>query len=274
MMIDLHSHTTASDGQHTPTKLIQLASQAGITHLAVTDHDTVAGLKEAGEAARNIGLTLIPGIEVSAFIDDKEVHILGHFIATEGTEMAAFESNARKERYQRMEKMVRKLNDLGFPITMQQVLAIALDAQLGRPHLAAVLVELRYCATIKEAFDRFLATGKPGFVDRPRLPSEKAIELIQNAGGAATLAHPSTSKVTDPELEALANAGLSGIEVFRVDHSPSQRTKYLELAHRLNLVPTAGSDFHGEKITPDRHLGSVSMVESSLNALHRRAFAG
>src|SRR5216683_2926251 len=140
MMIDLHSHTTASEGQHSPTKLIQLASQAGITHLAVTDHDTVAGLKEAGEAARNIGLTLILGIEVSAFIDDKEVHILGHFIATEGTEMAAFESNARKERYQRMEKMVRKLNDLGFPITMQQVLAVAQDAKRGRPHLAGVLV--------------------------------------------------------------------------------------------------------------------------------------
>src|SRR5260370_11588146 len=172
MMIDLHSHTTARDGQHSPTRLIQLASQTGITHLAVTDHDTVGGLKEAGEAARNIGLTLIPGIEVSAFINDKEVHILGHFIATEGTEIAAFESNARKERYQRMEQMVRKLNDLGFPITMQQVLAIALDAQLGRPHLAAVLVELRYFATTKEAFDRFLATGQPGLGDRPRRPSD------------------------------------------------------------------------------------------------------
>lgn len=273
-MIDLHSHTTASDGQYSPTRLIELASQAGITHLAVTDHDTVAGLNEAGEAARKIGLTLIPGIEVSAFINDKEVHILGHFIATTGPNIAAFESSSREERYQRMEKMVRKLNDLGFPITMQQVLTIAQNAQLGRPHLARVLVDFHYCATIKEAFDRFLATGRPAFVDRMRLPSEKAIELIQNAGGAATLAHPCTSKVTDLEVETLANTGLCGIEVFRVDHSPSQRTKYLELAHRLNLVPTAGSDFHGEKITPDRQLGSVSMVESSLHALHRRAFAG
>src|SRR5260370_8214152 len=190
MMIDLLSHTTASIGQPTPTKLIQLASQAGITRLAVTDHDRVAGLKEAGEAARNIGLTLIPGIEVSAFIGDKEVEIVGHVIATEGTEMAAFEANARKERYQRMEKMVRKLNDLGFPITMQQVLAIALDAQLGRPHLAAVLVELRYCATIKEAFDRFLATGKPGFVDRPLLPIQTPFTLIPDPPGPPTSAPP------------------------------------------------------------------------------------
>jgi 3',5'-nucleoside bisphosphate phosphatase len=273
-MIDLHSHTTASDGQYSPTKLIELASRAGITHLAITDHDTLAGLKEAGEAARNLGLTLIPGIEVSAFISDKEVHILGHFIAPENSEMVAFESRSRQERYQRMEKMVRKLNDLRFPITMQHVLAVAQHAHLGRPHLARVLVDLNYCATVKEAFDRFLATGRPAFVDRVRLPSEKAIELVQNAGGAATLAHPCTSKVTDLEIEALANSGLSGIEVFRVDHSPSQRTKYLELAHQLNLVPTAGSDFHGEKVTPDRQLGSVSMVESSLNALHRRALAG
>jgi len=273
-VIDLHSHTTASDGQYSPTALIQLASKAGITHLAVTDHDTVGGLAEAATAAQQVGLTLIPGIEISAFIDSKEIHVLGHFISPQDPALASFESRARQERFERMKKMVGKLNDLGFPISMQQVLTVAEGAQLGRPHLARVLVDLNYCATLKEAFDRFLATGKPAFVDRLRLPSEKAIELIQNAGGAATLAHPATSKVTDPELEALANAGLSGLEVFRVDHSPSQRTRYLELAHELNLVPTAGSDFHGEKVTPDRQVGCVSMVESSLNALHRRAFAG
>jgi predicted metal-dependent phosphoesterase TrpH len=273
-MIDLHSHTTASDGQYSPTELVSLAYRAGVTHLAVTDHDTLAGLSEATFAASSIGLALIPGIEISAFIEEKEVHILGHFISEADPGLEQLIAAARIERRARMEQMIGKLNALGLPVRLEQVLAFADQAQLGRPHLARVLVDLRLCGSIKEAFDRFLGSGRPAFVDRIRLPSPTAIEAIREAGGSATLAHPATSRVTRQEIEGLASAGLSGLEVFRVDHTPAQRTKYLELSHELNLVPTAGSDFHGEKVAPDRMLGSVSMVESSLEALQRRASAG
>lgn len=270
-MIDLHAHTTASDGQHAPAELMELAHRAGVTCLAVTDHDTVAGLSEAGEAARARGIELVPGIELSAFLFRKEIHILGHFVSPEEPRLGRFSEHLRGERHARMEQMVTKMRELGYPVSMEDVLAIAGDAHLARPHLARALVAKGYCLDTREAFDRFLGDGKPAFVDRYRLGADEAIDLIRNAGGTATLAHPGVSKVERHEISQLKEAGLSGIEVFHSDHPLPLREKLLQLARELDLVPTAGSDFHGEQVTPGRKLGSAAMDPAHLDALRRRA---
>jgi predicted metal-dependent phosphoesterase TrpH len=272
-MIDLHSHTTASDGQHTPSELLRLASEAGVTHLAITDHDTVAGVGEGTEAAKATGVSLIPGIELSAFVGDREVHILGHFVRPEDDELGHVSDALRAERRARMERMVQKLNALGVWISMEQVLAVAGEAQLGRPHLARALVERGICSSTKDAFDRFLASGRPGFVDRERITAARAIALVRRAGGAATVAHPAVSQVTGDELRFLRDAGLSGLEVFHADQKPAMQAKYLAIANELDLVPTAGSDFHGEKVAPGRRLGMASMDPRYFAELERRAFA-
>jgi predicted metal-dependent phosphoesterase TrpH len=270
-MIDLHSHTTASDGQYTPSELIARAARAGITHLAVTDHDTVAGLLEASEAAKPLGLVLIHGIEISAFLNEREVHILGHFVRSEDPRLRDFAIDAGEQRRQRMKKMVAKMNEMGFPVTLEQVGRLAGSAQLGRPHLARVLVDNGICSSVKEAFDRFLADGRPAFVARDRLGYAEAIRMIRESEGVATLAHPVSSRVNSEEIRILRDSGLGGLEVFRPDHPPSVQSSHLELARKLDLVPTAGSDFHGEKVVPDRHLGSVSMEMATFQALQARA---
>jgi len=270
-MIDLHSHTTASDGQHTPSELVHLAAQAGVTHLSVTDHDTVCGVPEAARAAKQSGIELICGIELSAYVGDREVHILGHFVDPANEELGQLSDRLRVEREQRMQRMVQKLNALGIPVAMSHVLSVAGSAHLGRPHLARALIERGICSSTEDAFDRFLANGRPAFVGRRRIGGELAIAMVRKARGAATVAHPAVSQVTAAELRSLKAAGLAGLEVFHADHKPNMRAKYLAIAKELDLVPTAGSDFHGEKVAPGRRLGSASMEPDAFVELRRRA---
>ncbi|MCE9666948.1 PHP domain-containing protein [Myxococcus stipitatus] len=272
-MIDLHSHTTASDGQYTPDELMSRAAAAGVTVLAVTDHDTVAGLEAAGEAARRHGMVLVPGIEVSAFVLGKEVHILGHFVRPDDEELARFATRLRAERERRMEAMVERMRQLGFPVRMEHVRAVAGDAQLGRPHLARVLVDQGWAVDMKAAFDRFLGTRGMAWVDRFKLEGAQAIRLIRKAGGTATLAHPAASKVERMELRELAKAGLAGLEMQQVDPNPGIHKKYLALAREFDLVPTAGSDFHGEAVAPEHRLGSADMPAELFAKLQARASA-
>jgi 3',5'-nucleoside bisphosphate phosphatase len=270
-LIDLHSHTTASDGQYPPAVLVARAAAAGVTVLAVTDHDTVAGLKEAREAAKAHGVELVPGIELSAFVYGKEAHILGHFLDPDDPTLARFADRLRDERNQRMEAMVARLRELGFPVRMEQVRKVAGDAQLGRPHLARVLVDQGWCVDVKAAFDRFLGTGRMAWVERFKLDGAEAIRLIRNAGGTATLAHPASSKLERAEVSALARAGLSGLEVLVGDPNPAVRQKYMAMARDFDLVPTFGSDFHGEAVAPDHRLGTSAMPLELFQKLRARA---
>ncbi|NVJ22823.1 MULTISPECIES: PHP domain-containing protein [Myxococcus] len=272
-MIDLHSHTTASDGQYSPTELLARAAAAGVTVLSVTDHDTVAGLAEAREAARAHGVELVPGIEVSAFVLGREVHILGHFVRPDDEDLARFAQRLRGEREQRMEAMVARMQHLGFPVRMEHVLAVAGDAQLGRPHLARVLVNQGWAVDMKAAFDRFLGTRGMAWVERFKLDGADAIRLIRNAGGTATLAHPGSSKAERMEIRELTKAGLSGLEVMHADHNPGLRQKYLALAKEHDLVPTAGSDFHGEAVSAEHRLGTAAMAPELFAKLKSRATA-
>lgn len=270
-MIDLHSHTTASDGQYPPHEQVALAAKAGVTVLAVTDHDTVAGLAACTEAATARNMRLVPGIEISCIHHRREVHLLGHFIDPANSGLGAYALQLIDERSKRMELMVNKLVAMGVPVTMAQVSALAGDAPLTRPHLARVLVELRVCTSTKEAFDRFLGDGRSAWVPRFELPVETAINLIHAAGGTATIAHPGSSRVNRLEVETMAKAGLDGIEAIHRDHPPSQRELFQKWAKELGLCCTAGSDFHGEKVAPDRRFGSVAMDEGEFKALEQRA---
>lgn len=270
-MIDLHSHTNASDGEFSPDVLFALARQAGVTVLAVTDHDTISALAACAVAAKAHGVRLVSGIEVSTRLNRREVHILGHFVDPGEKRLATFGDELRIERRSRMERMVTQLNTHGVAVRLDRVLAIAGDAHLGRPHLARALMDLGVCATLQDAFNSFLGPGCVGYVERREVTTAQAIALIRGAGGAATVAHPGISKVTRLELEAMRAEGLAGLEVFHSDHPPSQREKMLEWATELDLVPTAGSDFHGPTVSPKRQLGTESMSKSDFERLFRKA---
>lgn len=269
-MIDLHSHTTASDGQHPPHEQVAMAAKAGVKVLSVTDHDTVIGLEAAAAACTQHGMELVPGIEISCWLQRREVHVLGHFIDPAFKPLQAYALRLVDEREQRMEKMVHRLSANGVPVTVAQVQAIAGDAPLTRPHLARALVELRICTSVREAFDRFLGDGKLAWVPKFEMSVQAAIELIHAAGGTATIAHPGSSRVNRYELDDMAKHGLDGIESVHQDHPPSQRELFAKWAQELSLCCTAGSDFHGVKIAPDRVFGSVSMNAGEFAKLRAR----
>jgi len=272
-MIDLHSHTTASDGEHSPEALLSLARAAGVTVLAVTDHDTVSGLARAQAAADAEGLGFVPGIEVSATAGGREVHVLGHFVDATESGLAEYTDRLRGERATRMARMVERMGELGFPLTLEEVEKIGGGAHLGRPHLALALLNRGYVSSTKEAFDRFLADGRPGHVDRFRVSAEEAVRLLHAAGGTATLAHPGPSKVTTPTLQTRAASGLDGLEVFHADHVPSQREAFLRTAGALGLIPTGGSDYHGARVSPGRKPGGSTTPPEAFARLTARARA-
>lgn len=271
-MIDLHAHTTASDGELSPTALIEAAAAAGLTALSITDHDTVHGIPEALRAAEaHPSLRLIPGIELSAYLDGRrEIHVLGHLLVHDDPRLLAHARQLGEQRRARMEQMVARLQDAGLRVSMEAVEREAASGQFGRPHLARVLVQAGHASSMKDAFRRWLAEGRPGYVDRERLPPERAIELVHAAGGTATLAHPGSSRVEVWDLERLAAMGLDGVEALHPDHVPSLRDKFLRAAERLHLVPTGGSDYHGPLTTPDRTLGCGRTPAASLAALEAR----
>lgn len=270
-MIDLHAHTTASDGQHSPEELIERARQAGVQTLAVTDHDTVAGIERARAAAARVGIELIPGIELSTFVDGQEAHILGHFIDPTDSQLSGFSEFLRGEREKRMVKMIARLEQLGFPVTFAEVVAASSGKNLGRPHLARVMIDRGYVKDVKEAFDRFIAVGQPAHIERYKLTATEAIRLIRRAGGAATLAHARVSHLNRSQVARLKQEGLAGLEVGHSDHPQAAREQLGAWAQELDLVPTAGSDFHGELVVPGRRLGTTKMDRADLDRLKARA---
>jgi hypothetical protein len=268
--IDLHTHSLASDGELPAAEVGARARAAGIGVWALSDHDTVAGLADARVAADAHGIRLVPGIELSAFLDSKEIHILGHFIDPSHPSMRDFEDFLAGHRRVRMEEIVRKLAGLGIRIRVEDIEKWTGGKTIGRPHVARAMVEAGTVATVKEAFDRYLGEGRPAYVQRYRLEADDAVRLVRGAGGTSTVAHPGVSKLERHHLVRLRAIGVDGLEVHHVDHVPSQREKYLRIADELGLVPTAGSDYHGANVAPDRKLGDVTMPAEDLARLEAR----
>jgi 3',5'-nucleoside bisphosphate phosphatase len=268
--IDLHSHSLASDGQFTPAEVAERASAAGCEVWALCDHDTVAGLEAAAEAARRVNVRLVPGIELSAFLERHEIHLLGHFVDPTAPTLRDFEDLLAERRRERMKEIVKRLAALGVQVTEASIEAHSGGKTIGRPHVARAIVESGAVATVKEAFDRFLGEGQPAYVPRYRLEAADAVALVRGAGGTVTIAHPGVSRLEVGEVARLAAAGVVGLEVVHPDQNPSVREKYRRAAEAHGLVCTAGSDFHGPDISPDRHLGMVSMTPEALEALEAR----
>ncbi len=273
-MIDLHSHTLHSDGQRTPVELLAEASAAGVTILSVTDHDTVSGLLECAAAAAERGVRFVPGIELSCELHGREVHLLGHFLDPRSKGLARISVEMLSERRERMERMVLRAQELGLRgVTMERVTSHSGGENLGRPHLARALIECGHAASIKEAFEKYLKTRGALWVDRRRLGLPEAIALIHAAGGTASLAHPGANKVSQQELKGLAPLGLDAVESLHPEHVPTQVEAYQRWAHALGMLVTAGSDYHGPVVQPDRQLGDRSLSADRFAALEERAAA-
>ena len=247
VLIDLHVHSNASDGTDPPAEVIRRAEAAGLDVVALTDHDTQAGLAEA-RAALPDGLTLIPGMELSCQLDGRSVHLLAYLFDREDPALRAETSQIRDDRTYRARAMVDRMRELGADVTWEQVAAIAGGAVVGRPHLARALAASGAVATPADAFTAdWIADGGRAFVDRYAPDLARAVGLVKAAGGVPVLAHPRSPgyEISDEVIARLAGAGLGGIEVFHFDHDQSQRVRLAQLARSLNLIMTGGSDDHG-----------------------------
>jgi predicted metal-dependent phosphoesterase TrpH len=241
--VDLHAHSTASDGAASPSDLVAAARRANLAAIAITDHDTVAGVREATSAAARLGIRLVPGVELSAVDADGETHLLGLHLS----DLDALDgqlAELRDMRRTRAERMVERLNALGVRVSMDDVLAQAAGGAIGRPHVARALIARGWAPDMRTAFDRYLAAGRPAFVPKDRLSLADAIAIVHRAGGLAVLAHPGAAATTQ-RITALAALGLDGVEVRHPSHDDAEIGRILSLTERLGLLPSGGSDWHG-----------------------------
>ncbi|HEX8099590.1 MAG TPA: PHP domain-containing protein [Actinomycetota bacterium] len=255
--IDLHAHSVQSDGTLTPRELIALAADRALDAVALTDHDTMNGLPDAFEAGSELGVEVVPGIELSTVNEGQGVHILCYYPDPGDAALETELARLRADRAQRGERMVAKLQELGYPITFEQVRAIAQGGNIVRPHVAQALVEAGVVPTIKEAFsDELIGSRGKAYVEKEALAPPAAIDLIHRAGGVAVLAHPGTSREVSPVSDALiaelVGAGLDGIEAAHPDHPPEIEAQYIDLAERLGAFWTGSSDCHGAIYDPMR----------------------
>jgi predicted metal-dependent phosphoesterase TrpH len=244
--VDLHVHSTASDGRLSPTEVIREAAGRGLKYIALADHDTVDGIDEAKKAAKAFpGLTVIPAIEISTDIPQGEVHILGYFIDYTDAEFLARLEEFKHSRLKRAEQMVAKLGKLGMPIEWRRVLELAGSSTIGRPHIAQAMLEKDYVPSFKDAFDEYLGHGKPAYVEREKMLPAEAVGIIIKAKGLPVLAHPLT--IEDPEglITELVPAGLVGMEAYYGEYDAEEVEGLVALAQKHGLIATGGSDFHG-----------------------------
>src|SRR5437867_7262321 len=246
--VDLHTHTTASDGSFTPPELVREAARRGLRVLAVTDHDSTDGLAPAlDEAARHPLLQIVPGIEINCDVEGAEIHILGYCMAYEAPWFQEFCRAQREERRARIHRMTARLGELGMPVDPEEVLALVAEGSAGRPHLARAMIRRGYVKSVREAFDKYLAAGKPAHVPRRKVSPEDAVQLIRRAGGVPVFAHPGLAD-RDALIPGLIGAGLMGLECYYGQHSAVQTATYLQLCRDHDLVATGGSDFHGPQV--------------------------
>lgn len=260
-MIDLHVHTSMSDGTYSPEAVVRLAREKGLRGIAITDHDTVAGVLPARRAGSELGVEVIPGVEMSTEWPSGIMHILGYFIDVENEILLEALSFLRSGRMERVPRIVEKLRACNVLISANEVRREALGGAPGRPHVAEIMVREGYVRTIQEAFDRYLRKGAPAYVEKRKMSPDRAIRLIAEAGGLPVLAHPySLDSLAGRDLEAtveeLITYGLAGIEVYYPRHTEPQVSTYLSLAQKLQLVVTGGTDFHGAT-KPEIEIGSM-----------------
>ncbi len=257
-MIDLHVHSTCSDGSCSPSELVHLALKGGVSALSLTDHDTTAGVASFMETCEEYGLEGVPGVEISVEVKPGTMHVLGYYIDCANASLQAGLAKIQHGREARNREILRKLNELDMDLVWEEVSGLSGEDIVGRPHFAKALVERGYVKSARQAFDRYLAKGKPAYAERFRLTPAAGIGLINGAGGVAVLAHPSTLSLGRNDLEQLVGdlvaQGLGGLEVHYSEHTSKQVQAYLKLARKFKIVATGGTDFHGD-LNPGLRLG-------------------
>jgi predicted metal-dependent phosphoesterase TrpH len=263
--IDLHIHSTASDGTFSPCEILALATKLNLAAIAITDHDTIDGSKEVIDKGISSEIKFLTGVEISAappisFFCSGSLHILGYSFRLDDPVLNQTLHTLQMARKNRNPGIIERLNNIGFDISIEEVLEIADGGQIGRPHIARLMTEKGYAGSINEVFDKYLGKGKPAYVDKYRIECDAAIGIITNAGGIPVLAHPSlinfcNDRKLDDMVAGLKEMGIRGIEVYYPEHSKSQFSSYMKLAEKHKLLITGGTDFHGS-LKPDISMGS------------------
>lgn len=271
--IDLHMHTTYSDGAYTPAELVRKAYDAGLSVISLTDHDSTNGIKDAIIYGKELGIEVITGLEISTDVDDKEIHLLGYFIDIDNEELKKYLSFFRDERYHRAKRMVQKLRNLGMKITLDDVLARANNSAIGRPHIAYAMIDLGIIGNYFEAFEKYIGDNCPAFERKIHVSPQSALKLINDSGGLSFIAHPGYMK--EHLLLNLIKAGIDGIEVIHPSHNDNQISFYRGIVNQYCLLESGGSDFHGGKKADEQNLGryclSPNHLEAMRNMLHKNS---
>ena len=271
-LIDLHLHTTASDGRCTAEALIERAWNAGIRTLAVTDHDTMAAIPRAAELAAVRGMTFVPGIEITAVADGRDVHVLGYFLQPDSPELTELIANQRYERVVRAREIVDRLSGAGAPLDDDLLFGADGEfagATIARPQIAQALIRAGHVSSISEAFDRFLGVGCPGYVPHKGPRPETVVTSIVRAGGIASLAHPGPLG-RDDLMPSLIDAGLAAVEAYHSDHDEGTQKRYVQMARDFDLAVTGGSDYHGNGRARDAFFGVIGLPPEEFARLTSR----
>jgi 3',5'-nucleoside bisphosphate phosphatase len=268
---DLHTHTYYSDGAFSPTELVRRAHEHGISILSITDHDSIDGFEEARNAGQSLGLEVLPGVELSATLGRKDIHILGYMVDPANKRLTDTLELFKKERISRAERIVAKLNRLDLPLRFDSVLERAGYGAIGRPHIAAALVDEGLTTDYSSAFEQYIGDEGPAFEPKYRISPEDAVEIIANAGGLSILAHPG-SYINENELVLLIRAGIDGIETIHPGHDENRTRYYRGITSAYFLLESGGSDFHGGKRNDYVNFGTYTVSDSIVHAMKRRLF--
>lgn len=270
-MIDLHLHSTASDGVLDPAALVGRVRDAGVRTLSLTDHDTMEGVPAAAKAAAELGLEFIPGVEITSVLERRDCHILGYFLDSDPPGLARFLDSQRTGRLDRARTIAARLATLGAPIDIEDLIrkSHSVRAVVTRPLIARAVVAAGHAKSVKEVFDRWLGDGRPACVTRQGPSPADVVRRIAGAGGVASLAHPGLLR-RDDLIPRLARAGLGAIEAHHADHGRAERARYAALAERLGLAVSGGSDYHGDHHHRAKHLGAVGPNPAELTRLRQR----
>lgn len=266
--VDLHLHTTASDGHYKPEELVALAARRGLEVIAITDHDSVAGVEEALEAARSFpALKVIPGVEISTDIPNGEFHVLGYFVDHHDPRLLELLSQLRESRTERAQRMIAKLEGLGIRIQWSRVKELAGEGSVGRPHIAQAMLEKGYIPSFQEAFIKYIGRNGPAYAERRKMTPQEAVSLVKGVGGLPVLAHPAEIQDLEELLDRLLAAGLVGLEAYYSGYSQAVTEWLVGLADKRSLVTSGGSDYHGLDGTSEVELGGVYVPMDSVARL-------
>jgi 3',5'-nucleoside bisphosphate phosphatase len=265
---DLHIHTNHSDGYYSPGHIVKKAKEANLDVISITDHDSLNGIPEAIEAAKEFSIEVIPGVEISSDMGDREVHILAYFVEQNNVELERYLSFFREERIKRAERIVKRLNTLGLSIDISDVMDIAQNCAVGRPHIAQAMLAKNLVTSYYEAFNKYIGNGCPAYEKKVHISPQSAFKIISDAGGLSFIAHP--GYMPEFVLKHLIEAGVDGIEVLHPSHSNQQVRFYKGIVNQYFLLESGGSDFHGGKREDEKNMGIYNVTFETLDAMRRR----